>query len=154
MPDDGKAARSIFEKESEAHVSTVLIAAAGQYFAGTLAIRTIASFVPVFGSGVNATVSFGTVEAVGWGLYLLLEEDKDFSRLTKEDVLDAFRRGESHRDEMKKSGRVDWIDRLPKEVKKKIEALSKEMGAPETSDERRIAILKEMEELTDPYREK
>jgi len=51
-------------------------AAALQFALGATVIKAVISLVPGVGSFASAVVSLGTVEAVGWGLYSILEEGR------------------------------------------------------------------------------
>lgn len=127
-------------------------AAAGQYFAGALIVKGLSSLIPVVGTVVNAGISLATVEAVGWAFYLILNDGKDPSQLTKQDMKDYLRRGEHLRSEHAQTERFAWMDDVPTDVKKTVEKLSKEVSAPDIGEERRAALLAEIERLLAPYR--
>jgi uncharacterized protein (DUF697 family) len=128
------------------------VAAAGQYFAGALAIKVAASFVPGFGNWVNATVSFGTVQIMGWAIYLILKDDKDPTTLDKRQVKDYLGRARKLKDEFKAHGTFDWMDRLPPDVKARMDVLLNEHAKEDTSPVRREEIMAELEILLKPHR--
>ncbi|MFE5894907.1 hypothetical protein ACFQ6E_39125 [Streptomyces sp. NPDC056462] len=126
--------------------------AAGQYFAGALIIKGLSSFIPVFGTAVNAGVSLATVEAVGWAFYLILKDGADPSALSKREIEDYLKRGKKLREEKSRSGAFAWMDRMSAEDKKRHAALAKELANPDLSPERRTDILRELELLFEAYR--
>jgi hypothetical protein len=126
--------------------------AAGQYFAGALIVKGLSSFIPIFGTIVNAGISLATVETVGWAFYLIVEEGADPSKLSKSEMEGYLRRGENLQSEYSQSGEFDWMKSLPSDVKKKYDKLSKELAAKDTTDKRRAALLVEIERLLAPYR--
>lgn len=127
-------------------------AAVGQYVAGALIIKAASSAIPIFGSIVNGGVSLVTVEAIGWGMHLILSSNKDISSLTKDEILDFLRRGEELRRTFEKHQQFAWISELPRPVRRRYKALARELTRRETTDERRQEILREIEQLLKPYR--
>ena len=129
-----------------------LAAAAGQYFAGALIIKVLAGLIPVFGSAVNGVVSFATVEIVGWGLYLILDDGKDLNTLSKKEIVEYLERGKKMRTDLSESGQFAWMNSLPSETKKELDELSKEMTNSKTSYQRRDVLANEIGNLVAPYR--
>ncbi len=74
--------RSVFHRSLDKDTwTTVLEAGLAQFVAGATTIKILASFIPIYGSAVNAAVSAATVEALGWGTCQVLEQGKDPSAL-------------------------------------------------------------------------
>ncbi|MFH0522148.1 hypothetical protein ACHBTE_33915 [Streptomyces sp. M41] len=126
--------------------------AAGQYFAGALIIKGLSSFIPVFGTAVNAGVSLVTVEAIGWAFYLILKDGADPSVLSKSEIEDYLRRGKKLREENSRSGKFAWMDKMSAEDKKRHADLAKELTNADLNPERRKEILRELELLFEAYR--
>jgi hypothetical protein len=56
------------------------------------------------------------------------------------------------RSKFAESGKFAWMDSLPPKIKKKLDELSKELTETHTSEQRRAAIVIEIEQLLAPYR--
>ncbi|HEY7348652.1 MAG TPA: hypothetical protein VH599_10090 [Ktedonobacterales bacterium] len=121
---------------------------------GMIVLKGVFSFIPLFGSLTNATITFGLTEAIGWSLFLIFDEGKDLGKLTKEEIAVFLRRGKSYADEVKKSGEFAWIEELPPHVKAQYDYLTKKLGDKNLSQEERQATLKEIEDLIAPYNPK
>jgi uncharacterized protein (DUF697 family) len=121
---------------------------------GMIVLKGVFSFIPIFGSLTNATISFGLTEAIGWSLFLIFDEGKDLGTLSKEEIASFLQRGKSFADQVKKSGEFAWIDELPPHVKAQYDYLTKKLGDRNISPEERQATLKEIEDLIAPYNPK
>jgi uncharacterized protein (DUF697 family) len=121
---------------------------------GMIVLKGVFSFVPIFGSLTNATISFGLTEAIGWSLFLIFDEGKDLGTLSKEEIASFLQRGKSFADQVKKSGEFAWIDELPPHIKAQYDYLTKKLGDKNLSPEERQATLKEIEDLIAPYNPK
>ena len=121
-----------------------------QYFAGALAIKWLSSMIPVAGTVVNATVSLATVEAAGWAFHFIIRDGRNPDTMSKDELKAYFKLGK----EQQKNAKNDFVDpnKLPEAVRKKYEALSKELTDTETTEARRQAILAEITDLLGPYR--
>ena len=75
--------RSVFHRSLDKDTwTTVLEAGLAQVRScKATTIKILASFIPIYGSAVNAAVSAATVEALGWGTCRVLEQGKDPSYL-------------------------------------------------------------------------
>jgi uncharacterized protein (DUF697 family) len=121
---------------------------------GMIVLKGVFSFLPVFGSLTNATISFGLTEGIGWSLFLIFDEGKDLGTLTKEEIASFLQRGKSFAEQVKKSGEFAWIDELPPHIKAQYDYLTKKLGDRNLSPEERQATLKEIEDLIAPYNPK
>jgi uncharacterized protein (DUF697 family) len=121
---------------------------------GMIVLKGVFSFIPVFGSLTNATISFGLMEAIGWSVFLIFDEGKDLGALSKEEIALFLQRGKSFADQVKKSGEFAWIDELPPHIKAQYDYLTKKLGDKNLSPEERQATLKEIEDLIAPYNPK
>jgi hypothetical protein len=128
-----------------------IIAVAMTYALGMIVLKGFFSFIPVFGSLTNATISFGLTEAIGWSLFLIFDEGKDLGALSKEEIASFLQRGKTFADQVKKSGEFAWIDELPPHIKAQYDYLTKRLGDKNLSPEERQATLKEIEDLIAPY---
>lgn len=127
-------------------------AATAQYVAGALAIKTTSSFVPIYGSIVNAGISLVTVQAIGWGFHLVLDSGRDLASLTREEFLEYLREGEALRQKFDRSEEFAWLEKMTASDRRRYRKLSRELARRSTSAERQAQILRELEELTRPYR--
>lgn len=127
-------------------------AAIAQYVAGALIIKGLAGMIPVVGTVVNATVSLATVEAIGWGLDLILRDGKTMADLTKQEIRQYMVRGQSIRDQLKDDPGVQWLHGLPREVKRRLRILTKELTREGITEHRRAQILDLIEDLLRPHR--
>jgi uncharacterized protein (DUF697 family) len=118
---------------------------------GMIVLKGVFSFIPLFGSFTNATISFSLTEAIGWSLFLIFDEGKDLALLSKEEVASFLQRGKSYADQVKKSGEYAWLDNLPPHIKAQYDYLTKKLGDRNLSNEERQATLREIEELIAPY---
>jgi uncharacterized protein (DUF697 family) len=121
---------------------------------GMIVLKGVFSFIPIFGSLTNATISFGLTEAIGWGLFLVFDEGKDLGALSKQEIAGFLERGKSFAEQIKKSGEFAWIDELPPHIKAQYDYLTKKLGDRNLSTEERQATLKEIEDLIAPYNPK
>ncbi len=121
---------------------------------GMIVLKGVFSFIPLFGSLTNATISFGLTEAIGWSLFLIFDEGKDLGTLSKEEIAAFLQRGKSYADQVKKSGEFAWIDELPPHIKAQYDYLTKRLSDRNLSHEERQATLKEIEDLIAPYNPK
>ncbi len=121
---------------------------------GSIILKGLFSFIPIFGSFTNATISFGLTEAIGWSLFLIFDEGKDLGTLSKEEIAAFLERGKSFADQVKKSGEFAWIDELPPHIKAQYDYLTKKLGDRNLSPEERQRTLKDIEDLIAPYNPK
>lgn len=113
---------------------------------GTSLLKASISLVPILGSAVNATITFALHEATGWALYLIFEEGKDPTKLSKKELKDYIKKGKEkakqERDEYE-----EMTKNLTPEEKVHLEKLQKSLGDKEITEEKRNAILKEIEDI-------
>ncbi len=121
---------------------------------GMIVLKGVFSFIPLFGSLTNATISFSLTEAIGWSVFLIFDEGKDLGMLSKEEIASFLQRGKRYAEEVKKSGEFAWIDELPPHIKAQYDYLTKKLGDKNLSQEERQATLKEIEDLIAPYNPK
>jgi uncharacterized protein (DUF697 family) len=121
---------------------------------GMILLKGAFSFIPIFGSATNATISFGLTEAIGWSVFLIFDAGKDLGTLSKEEIASFLQRGKTYADDVKKSGEFAWIDQLPPHIKAQYDYLTKKLGDRNLSNEERQATLKEIEDLIAPYNPK
>jgi uncharacterized protein (DUF697 family) len=121
---------------------------------GMIVLKGVFSFIPLFGSATNATITFGLTEGIGWSLFLIFDSGKDLGTLSKEEIASFLQRGKSYADEVKKSREFAWIDDLPPHIKAQYDYLTKKLGDRNLSPEERQATLKEIEDLIAPYNPK
>lgn len=126
--------------------------AVAQYFAGALIIKGLSTMIPILGTAVNATVSLATVEAIGWAFHLILDEGRNPDTLSKRDIKAYLKRGEALRKTFAESKQFAWLDTMSLEDRKRYDELSKELASAKTTDERRAAVVAEIERLVAPYR--
>jgi uncharacterized protein (DUF697 family) len=60
---------------------------------GTSLAKVGLSLFPVAGSAINATITFGLHEAIGWGLFLIFEAGLDPTKITHEELISKFLEG-------------------------------------------------------------
>ncbi|HYU72275.1 MAG TPA: hypothetical protein VEL31_06315 [Ktedonobacteraceae bacterium] len=141
--------REVFHQEWTEASWKGTAAAVVQFFLGATAIKIVLSFIPIVSNIASAIVSFGTVEAVGWGLYHILEEGKRPDALSVEEIKEYIRA--SIIEQEKRKEEFAWLEQLPPDVKKRYDELSKQLLASNLSSEQRAAIAKQIEQLVDPY---
>jgi uncharacterized protein (DUF697 family) len=114
-------------------------------------VKGVLSFIPILGSASNATISFTTMEVIGWSLFLIYDAGKDPGSLSKEEIASFLQRGKTYAEEVKRSGKYAWLDDLPPHIKVQYDYLTKKLSDRNLSNEERQATLKEIEELIAPY---
>lgn len=110
------------------------------------ALKSAASLVPIFGSGVNAAITFGVHEATGWGLYLIFDAGGDPTKMSKEELKAYIKKGkEMAKVEKKKYDEV--MSKLPPDTRAEVEALQKKLGDKNLSDTEMQSIMSKIDEL-------
>lgn len=127
-------------------------AAVGQYVAGALVIKMVSSAIPILGSVVNAMVTLATVETIGWGLHLILDDDRNIAELSDDEIKKYLDRGRQMREDIAHDPDLAWIHGLPRPVKKQWKAWAKELADASTTEQRKAELLRLIEGLLGPYR--
>ena len=118
---------------------------------GNAAVKAFASLIPIFGSGVNATITFALTEGIGWGLNFVFEEDLDPTTLTRDQLKSYVERGKRFAEEVNKSGEFSWIGNLPPHINMQYEKLTRKLADNSIAEAERTAILREIDQLLEPY---
>jgi uncharacterized protein (DUF697 family) len=134
------------EKDALISFSSVIMGA----ILGTSLLKTFASLVPVLGSGVNAVITFGLHEAIGWALYTIFEESKDPTEMSKKELQSYIKRGRSIAEEERKRYE-QMLENLPLDARTEVEQLQKKLADKNLSIEDRDVILGKITEIIANY---
>jgi uncharacterized protein (DUF697 family) len=119
---------------------------------GSVLLKAAWSLVPIYGSGVNATITFGLHEATGWGLFLIFNEGGDLPK-TREEWKTMMERGKSKAADEKDSeySYKNMMSKLPEEERRRIEVLQAKLTQKDITEEQTNAVLAEIEAIVSKY---
>jgi len=118
--------------------------------AGNAILKAAWSLIPIYGSAVNATITFGLHEAIGWGLYLIFEEGGDPTKMSLNEIKDYVTRGKEEANKQRE--KYDALrSKLSPSDRKEVEGLEKKLADRELSQSEQDDILKRIENIFSKY---
>lgn len=119
---------------------------------GTTLLKAAVSLIPIFGSGVNATITFTLHEATGWALFMIFEAGKDPTKMSGEELSEYIERGKE-RAAKEKAEYIKMMENLPPNIQAEVERLQKQMGDKNLDEKAKEKIMKQIEALVQIYQE-
>lgn len=110
--------------------------------AGTYLASKLVSWIPFLGNAINASVTFGITQVVGWAAFAMFDEG-----LTKEEAIKFGEKQKISKEEMDKI-----VDSMSPEDKNRYNSLKKSLRNLKLSDTERENVVSEMADLIDKYR--
>lgn len=121
---------------------------AGGYVGTRLGVAFI-KWIPGLGNGANAAATFTTTEILGWIAYTLVKQDKNPSKLTKEEKEELVREAEKLRND--KTGE-ELYGKMSSEDKKKFTALMAQFRRIQREDDaKREDLIRQISEIVKRY---
>jgi uncharacterized protein (DUF697 family) len=124
-----------FEKGALMSLSSVLIG----MFLGVNLLKGVTSFIPGAGSLANAGITLALHEAIGWGLFLILERGGDPTKMSKKELKEAIDKGKE-RAKREKENYEKALNNIPEEERDEIKRLQKKMADKKISPEEKQSI--------------
>lgn len=121
---------------------------AGGYIGTRLGVAFV-KWIPGLGNGANAAATFATTEILGWITYTLVKQDKDPSKLTREEKKELQREAEELRND--KTGE-ELYDKMSSQDKKKIDDLMSQFRRMTREDDaKREELIQQISEIVKKY---
>jgi uncharacterized protein (DUF697 family) len=117
---------------------------------GISLLKGLASLIPIFGSGVKASITFGLHQAIGWGLYWLFEGGRDLPT-TRGEFFEMRDRGKIIA-EKEKANTDALLASLSPEEREQIKVLQAKIGKA-TSQADVDAVLAKIEGIYDGHKQ-
>jgi uncharacterized protein (DUF697 family) len=140
---------ALFDKRLEVGVVWAFVAVVLGGIFGLSLLKAAWSLVPIYGSAVNATITFGLHEATGWGLYLIFDEGGNLPK-TRAEWKKMMERGKVRASREKKNYDA-MMSKLPPDERAKVEELEKKLAQKNISEKQITAILQEIEAIVSRY---
>jgi len=115
---------------------------------GYLAAKFI-TWIPWVGNAINASLTFGITESIGWTIFHLYNNGKNINTASTNDINMARKKAEE--DSIDYDNHKKKLENLPDEVRSKYESLAKEMTDSNLTEHEKNAIAKKMKEIMMPY---
>lgn len=131
-------------KWGAAEAFAVMGVMAGGYIGTRLGVAFV-KWIPGLGNGANAAATFATTEILGWITYTLVKQDKDPSKLTREEKKELQREAEELRND--KTGE-ELYDKMSNQDKKKIDDLMSQFRRMAREDDaKREELIQQISEI-------
>ena len=120
---------------------------------GTSLLKGGLSFIPFAGPWLNATITLGLHEAIGWGLYGIFARGLDPTQVGSDELKKAFREGRVIADQQKaQSKEMDKVkERMSFQDRELVINLEKKIASQSASEEERVNFVKDMARLYKQY---
>jgi uncharacterized protein (DUF697 family) len=143
----------LFDKKILVNSAWSLGSVAVSYALGITLLKAGLSFVPFAGPFINASITAGLHEAIGWGLFRIFEQGLDPTTMSSDELKQAFIEGGHIAENFRhKSKEMDLIKKHMSEQDKEAEKeLEHTIGSKETSEEKRIEAVMRMAQLYKKY---
>lgn len=121
---------------------------AGGYVGTRLGV-TLVKWIPGIGNGANAAATFTTTEILGWITYTLVKQDKDPSKLTREEKRELQREADELRDD--KTGKELYNKMSDQDKEKFNDLMSQFRRIAREDDAKREELIQEVSEIVKKY---
>lgn len=135
-------------KWGAAEALAVMGVMAGGYIGTRLGVAFV-KWIPGIGNGANAAATFATTEILGWIGYTLVKQDKDPTKLTREEKKEVQR--EAERLQKDKTGE-ELYNKMSAQDKKKFDDLMSQFRKLKKEDDaKREALIQQISEIVKKY---
>ena len=144
---------ALFKKKILASSAWSVGSTAVGFALGTSLLKGGLSFIPFAGPWLNATITLGLHEAIGWGLYSIFERGLDPTKIDSEELKNAFRDGKDIAEQYKEKSKE--MDKIKKQMtshdRELVTNLEKKIAAKKSSEDERINSIKQMAAIYKKY---
>ena len=125
--------------EEEARFINILLGS----IIGSTVKKILLGYIPLVGAGANALLNYRLLESIGWGIVQLLEDGKEISKLTKDELKSYIKNGKKRASEMKE--KYDkMIQKLNSDSRKAVETLQETLVNPKVSAKQKQEIIQQI----------
>jgi len=117
---------------------------------GTTILKCATSIFPIVSSAINATITFGLHETIGWGIYCILNDGKDPTKLSKSEIKSYINKGKIKAKEEKELYE-NIMKNIPNNVREQIERLQKKLADENLSKSQKQDIMDEIQKTIERY---
>jgi len=144
---------ALFNKKIVAKSAWSVGAVAIGFALGTSLLKGGLSFIPFAGPWLNATITLGLHEGIGWGLFAIFERGLDPTKMSSDELKKAFREGKDIAAQYKeKSKQMDMVkERMSLQDRELVKKLEKTIASKTASEEERMNAVREMAQVYKRY---
>ena len=117
---------------------------------GSVLLKSLASLIPILGSGVNASITFALHEATGWALFMIFDAGLDPTKLGREELKGFIEKGKDVA-AIEKASYEKTMSQLPDNIRNEVVRLQRKMGESDTDEVGKANIMRKIEALVELY---